>query len=195
MRTSSGSVRIRVLEFNIRGEEHMGGPAENLAAARRYIKAIACGARGDEIAPFFATEAVVEIFPSRFFPNGSREGLAGVRAAADRGNKAMSLQKYEIKSALSSGDTVALEIVWTGTLALPFQSKPAGAHMRAHFAGFCNSRAARSSRNAITIATIPDVLRDCELSRTLFAQVPGSEEDRFSGASSSPGDPWRGREG
>ena len=114
----------------------MGGSVENLAAARRYIKAIESGARGDEIASFFAPEAVAEILPSRFFPNGSREGLVGVRAAADRGNKAMSLQKYEIKSELSMGDTVALEIVWTGTLALPFQSKPAGAHMRAHFAAF-----------------------------------------------------------
>ena len=114
----------------------MGGPAENLAAARRYIKAIESSARGDEIARFFAPEAVVEIFPSRFFPNGSHEGLAGIRAAADRGNKAMSGQNYEIKNELASGDTVALEIVWTGTLALPFQSKPAGAPVRAHCAAF-----------------------------------------------------------
>ena len=47
----------------------MGAPADNLAAARQYIKAIGSGAYGEEIAPFFATEAVVEIFPSRFFPN------------------------------------------------------------------------------------------------------------------------------
>lgn len=114
----------------------MGGRAENLAAARQYIKAIESGARGEEIAPFFATEAVVEIFPSRFFPNGSRDDLAGIRNAADRGNKAMTRQKYEIKNELSSGDTVALEIVWTGTLAVPFESKPAGAQMRAHFAAF-----------------------------------------------------------
>ena len=85
---------------------------------------------------FFAPEAVVEIFPSRFFPNGSGDDLAGIRAAADRGNKGMIRQKYEIKNELSSGDTVALEIVWTGTLAAPFQSKPAGAEMRAHFAAF-----------------------------------------------------------
>ena len=50
----------------------MGGLAENLAGARRYIKAIESGARGDEIAPFFAPEAVVEIFSSRFFPSGTR---------------------------------------------------------------------------------------------------------------------------
>jgi ketosteroid isomerase-like protein len=114
----------------------MGGPAENLATARQYIRAIESGARGDEIAQFFAPEAVVEIFPSRFFPNGSRDDLAGIRAAADRGSKAMTRQAYEIKNELSSGDTVALEIVWTGILAVPFQSKPAGAQMRSRFAAF-----------------------------------------------------------
>jgi len=48
----------------------------------------------------------------------------------------MTRQKYEIKNELSSGDTVALELVWTGTLAVPFQSQPAGTQMRAHFAAF-----------------------------------------------------------
>jgi hypothetical protein len=71
----------------------MGGPAENLAAARRYIEAMESGARRDGIAPFFAPEAVVEILPSRFFPNSSRDDLAGIRAAADRGNKAHNLSE------------------------------------------------------------------------------------------------------
>ena len=134
----------------------MGGPAENLAVARRYIKAIESRARGDEIAQFFAAEAVVEIFPSRFFPDGSHADLAGIRAAAGRGNKAMTRQKYEIKNELASGDTVALEIVWTGTLAVAFQSRPAGEQMRARLARVSAiSVTAKSSHNAITIATTP----------------------------------------
>ena len=88
----------------------MGGPAENLAIARRYIKAIESGASGDELTRFFAPEVVLEVFPSRFFPFGSRNDLAGIRAAAERGKKAMSSQKYEIKNEVASGDQVALEI-------------------------------------------------------------------------------------
>jgi ketosteroid isomerase-like protein len=114
----------------------MSGPAENLAIARRYIKAIESGATGDELTQFFAPEVVVEIFPSKFFPHGSRDDWAGIRAAADRGKKAMSNQKYEIRNELASGDQVALEIDWTGTLAVPFQSLPKGVQMRAHFATF-----------------------------------------------------------
>ena len=114
----------------------MDGPAENLAIARRYIKAIESGATGDEMTQFFASDVVLEIFPSKFFPNGSRDNLAGIRAAADRGKKAMSSQKYGIRNEVASGDAVALEINWVGTLAVPFQSLPKGAQMRAHFAAF-----------------------------------------------------------
>ncbi|HVH70596.1 MAG TPA: nuclear transport factor 2 family protein, partial [Candidatus Dormibacteraeota bacterium] len=66
----------------------------------------------------------------------SRDDLAGIRAACDRGKKAMSRQKYDIKNELANGDCVALEILWTGTLAVPFQTKLAGEEMRAHFAAF-----------------------------------------------------------
>ena len=109
---------------------------ENAARARQYLKALECGPSGDELAKFFAPEIVLEIFPSKFFPNGSRDDLAGIFAAAERGKKPMTSQKYEITNEVASGDKVALEIDWTGTLAVPFQSIPKGGQMRAHFAAF-----------------------------------------------------------
>jgi ketosteroid isomerase-like protein len=113
----------------------MPSPSENLALARQYLKAIESGSI-TELTQFFAPEVIVEIFPSKFFPNGSRDNLAGIRAAAERGKKVMSSQTFAVKNALSSGDQVALEIDWTGTLAVPFQTIPAGGQMRAHFAAF-----------------------------------------------------------
>jgi ketosteroid isomerase-like protein len=114
----------------------MTTPAENLATARHYLKSLESGATGDALAQFFSPDVIVEIFPSKFFPKGSRDTLAGIRIAAERGKKAMSSQTYEIRNALASGDQVALEVDWTGTLAIPFQSIPAGGQMRAHFATF-----------------------------------------------------------
>jgi ketosteroid isomerase-like protein len=114
----------------------MPDPSQNLSLARQYLKAIESGAGGDEMAHFFAPEIVVEIFPSTFFPKGSRSNLEGIRAAANRGKKVMSSQTYEVTNALATGDQVALEVIWTGTLAVPFQSIPADGQMRAHFAMF-----------------------------------------------------------
>jgi SnoaL-like domain len=95
----------------------MDGHLRNVALARQYLKALESGPTGDELAQFFAPEVVLEIFPSKFFPNGSRDDLAVIFAAAERGKKVMTSQKYEIKNELAGGDKVALEIDCTGTLA------------------------------------------------------------------------------
>ena len=114
----------------------MTNPAENLALARQYLRAIESSASAEEMARFFAPEVIVEIFPSKFFPTGSRSNLAGILAASKRGKKVMTSQTYAVRNALASGDQVALEIDWTGTLAVSFQAIPAGGQMRAHFAAF-----------------------------------------------------------
>jgi ketosteroid isomerase-like protein len=111
-------------------------PRENLALARQYLKTIESGGTVDELAQFFASEVILEIFPSRFFPTGSRANLAGIRSAAERGKKIMASQSYEIKNALASGDQVALEVEFLGTLLVPFEHIPAGGQMRAHVAIF-----------------------------------------------------------
>jgi len=140
------------------GEARMCGPAENLAAARRYIEAIESGARGDEIAQFFAPEAVVEIFPSRFFPNGSRDELAGIRAAADRGNKAIIRQS--MKSRMNCPAEIPSRWKLSGQALWPRRFSPSQREPRcAPTSRFCNSRMARFLSNAITTATIPDARR------------------------------------
>jgi ketosteroid isomerase-like protein len=108
----------------------------NVALARQYLKALESGPTGDELAQFFAPEVVLEIFPGKFFPNGSRDDLAGILAAAERGKKVMTSQKYEIRNEVADGDKVALEIDWTGTLAVAFKTIPKGGQMRARFAAF-----------------------------------------------------------
>jgi ketosteroid isomerase-like protein len=114
----------------------MDGHLEDVARARLYLKALESGPTGEELAQFFAPEVVLEIFPSKFFPSGSHDDLAGIFAAAERGRKVMTSQKYEIRNEVASGDKVALEIDWTGILAVPFQTIPKGGQMTTHFAAF-----------------------------------------------------------
>lgn len=114
----------------------MAGPSDNLATARRYLQAIESAAGADVMAEFFAPEVIVEIFPSIYFPKGSRSDLSGIRASAERGRKVMTSQRYLVRNAIASADQVAMEIEWTGMLAVPFQDIPAGGQMRAHFGMF-----------------------------------------------------------
>jgi len=123
----------------------MPSESDNLAVARRYLEAIERGNPGDSLA-FFAEDVVQEEFPNRLVPQGARRDLAGLREAAQRGGKVMAAQRYEVLNALASGDQVALEVQWTGTLAVPFGSLPAGGRMRARFAIFLEFRDGKIAR-------------------------------------------------
>ena len=109
-------------------------PETNLETARRYVAAIAAGATGEKLAAFYTPDVVQEEFPNRLVPNGASRGLAGLLEGAARGKELMSAQTYEVHSALADGDRVALEVTWTGTLAVALGSLSAGSTMRARIA-------------------------------------------------------------
>ena len=115
----------------------------NLETARDYLKAIETGATGEAMARFFDPAVVQEEFPNRLISQGARRGLPEILAGAERGQKLLSSQSYEIHNALERGDQLALEVKWVGVLRIPFQGIPAGGKMRARFAVFLKFRAGR----------------------------------------------------
>ena len=112
----------------------------NLDAARQYLAAIQRGATGEELAQFLTPDVTQEELPNRVVPDGKRRKLAGILEAAERGQKVLSAQRFEIRSAVATGDRVILEVLWVGTLAIPFGTIPAGGEMRAHSAMFLEFR-------------------------------------------------------
>jgi ketosteroid isomerase-like protein len=117
--------------------------SDNLALVRRYLAAVASGATGDTLAAFYAPDVVQEEFPNRLMANGARRALAAILDAAVRGQSVMASQSFEVLNAVVHGDQVALEVQWTGTLAIAFGTLPAGGQMRARFAQFFELRAGK----------------------------------------------------
>ena len=58
----------------------------------------------------------------------------------------MRQQRYELLHAVEDRDTVALEVQWTGILAVPIGALPAGGEMRARFAVFLEFRGDKITR-------------------------------------------------
>jgi ketosteroid isomerase-like protein len=112
----------------------------NLEAARQYLAAISQGATGNALARFFTPDVVQEELPNRVSSEGKRRKLAAILEGAERGQKVLSAQRFEIRSAIATGDRVILEVLWVGTLAIPFGTIPAGGEMRAHSAMFLEFR-------------------------------------------------------
>jgi ketosteroid isomerase-like protein len=115
----------------------------NVETTRAYLAAVERGATGEALARWFTPDVVQEEFPNRLMPTGARRGLAELLDGAERGQTVMSAQTYEVLSAIASGDKVALEVQWTGTLAIPLGSLPAGGEMRARFGVFLDFRDGR----------------------------------------------------
>ncbi len=114
--------------------------SQNLTAAREYLAALEQFATGPTLGRFFAPDAVIEEFPNKLFPEGRRSNLIAALQAAERGRTLLTKQTYEVRNAIASGDAVALEVTWTGTLNQPVGGLPAGAQMKDHFAVFFQFR-------------------------------------------------------
>jgi predicted ester cyclase len=112
----------------------------NVDRALAYLRAIEDGTLREVYSEFFAPGAVIQWFPNRLSPNGSKSDLSGLSDAVERGKQLMSRQAYEVRSAMADGDRVVLEVIWTATLAVPMQTIPAGGQMRAYFAMFLDFR-------------------------------------------------------
>ncbi len=105
---------------------------DNLAIARRYLEAVENGAEGSALAEFFTKDIVQEIFPNRLQPIGAHYDLDGVLEAARSDKRTFRAQKFDILNSIVDGDSVALEILWSGYLAVPVDTLPADSEMRAH---------------------------------------------------------------
>ena len=110
-----------------------------LRLARDYLESIG---KADELGGlrFFADDVIQVEFPNRLVPNGVTRDLAALREGAERGRKVMTAQRFEVVNAIASGEQVAVEAIWTGTLAVSMGSIPAGGQMRARFAIFLTFR-------------------------------------------------------
>jgi len=114
----------------------MSTEAENLATIRAYLAALESGAPGDELACFFAPDAVQIELPNLLNPNGGSSDLPAILRRAEQGRKLLRQQRFDVQSEIAEGSRAAVEAIWNGELAVPLGSLPAGARLRAHFAMF-----------------------------------------------------------
>ena len=119
---------------------------DNLATAHRYLEALENGAEGGALADFFTKDVVQEEYPNRLSPIGAHRDLEAILAAARKGKQTLRAQKFEVLRSLSDGDNVALEVFWSGLLAVPVDTLPADTEMRAHITVWLEFRDGKIAR-------------------------------------------------
>ena len=108
---------------------------DNAETVRRYLKSVEQGSFSD-LKVLFLPDGVMEQLPNRVYPQGVRVKLSQMEAAFVKGRNLFSQQSYEIKNSVALGNSVAVEVLWTGTLAVGFGNLAAGSQMRCHSAMF-----------------------------------------------------------
>lgn len=115
----------------------------NLETALRFVKAVEQGATGEALLQFFHPEITQHEYPNLLFPKGAHRDAQALRASAERGQQVLSSQRYEIRNTVAAGDHVALELDWTGTLAIPLGKLPVGGTLHAMIGQFFTFRDGR----------------------------------------------------
>jgi len=114
-----------------------------LEKAQAYLSAIE--ARTD-LSPYFCPDVVQQEFPNALVRNGAERDLAALLEGSEKGKRVLHSETYEIVNSLEDGERLALEVIWTGTLAVPIGSLAVGATMKAHFGVFLTFRDGRIAR-------------------------------------------------
>ena len=90
---------------------------DRLMAARRLLAAIETG---DEAAlrAIYAENVVQIEHPNRLKPKGDRRQLGKMMADLARGKAMLRSEHYDVLEATAAGDVVALQVKWTGIVAI-----------------------------------------------------------------------------
>src|SRR5262249_35245702 len=114
--------------------------SSNLEIAKQYLKTLEDGSATSQLGDIFASDFVQIEFPNRLNPNGGKSDLQTMRTRFGQGKKVITQQSYAIQNIVESENTIALEVLWTATIAIPLGTLAAGSQMTAHFAVFLDFR-------------------------------------------------------
>lgn len=101
-----------------------------------YITALQNRTTAEDVVRFYHPDAQQIEFPNTLTKNTTIRTVHDLKEASNKGKHVLTNEEYEIMKMFSSGSTVIIEAVWTGTLAIPLGTIPAGGQMKAYFAQF-----------------------------------------------------------
>jgi hypothetical protein len=97
-------------------------------AARRLLAAIENG-EAATLRQIYAEHAVQVEHSNRLKPKGDRRGIDRMIADLERGKAMLRSEPYDVIEAVASGDTVALQVKWTGVVNVPIGALQPGDSM------------------------------------------------------------------
>ena len=112
----------------------------NVERVHEYLEAMGSMGPRESMAGFFTPDVVIQEFPNRVAPHGRIRQGGDLAAAYETGRQLLKSQNYRVQRVIEAGDEVAVELEWTGVLAVPVMNLPAGREIKAYVAMFLTFR-------------------------------------------------------
>jgi hypothetical protein len=106
------------------------------AIANQFIRTLEHRKSADDLLQFYHPDVKQIDFPNTVTRNRKVSTLKDIREAIEQSKKMLQKEEYEVLNSWSFENTVIIEAIWTGTLAVPMGNIPAGGQMKAYFAQF-----------------------------------------------------------
>lgn len=107
---------------------------------RRFLAALERFDGPEVVGPLWTDDVQFRELPNLLVPSGRVRSRAQALEGLGMAPKVLSAQRYEVKRVVEQGDTLALELEWTGTLKVPLGKTPAGGKLQATLAAFVTFR-------------------------------------------------------
>lgn len=99
-----------------------------------FLKMLESRTSSDELENFYHPDSKQTEFPNALTKQCTTRTLQELKVASEKGAQVLTKEEYEVKNLISLNDTVVLECIWRGTLAVPIGNINVGGQMKAHFA-------------------------------------------------------------
>ena len=106
------------------------------AVTKDFLKSLETRKSWEDVKKYYHPDILQIEYPNAITKVAAIRSLTDLEAAAEKGSKVISKERYEVKNIFSSGNTVILEAIWRGTLAIPLGKLKAGDDIIADFAQF-----------------------------------------------------------
>jgi ketosteroid isomerase-like protein len=116
----------------------MTSPLENdlQAIATDFLHTLQNRTSFEDLLRFYHPDIEQIEFPNTITKSTTVRSLADLKDASEKGRTVLQKEVYDIIKSYCIGNTVIIEAVWTGTLAMPMGHIPIGGQMKAYFAQF-----------------------------------------------------------
>ena len=101
-----------------------------------FINTVQNRTSSEQLMDFYHPDIEHIEFPNALAKNKIIRNLEDLKVSSEKGKQVLQKEEYEILKSYSFNDTVILEVIWTGTLAIPLGNVPVGGQMKAYFAQF-----------------------------------------------------------